>query len=281
LIADTPERLGSLSIGRPDNGALLGGRRLVDGHLWKVRNPKEAWATAETLVYLAAAIRSVEAHLPGSPPILVGDLSRRGGGPLNRHRSHQSGRDVDLGWYFADGEARHLRRATARNLDLARCWALVRALVTEHKVEYIFMDASLQRLLFSYALGQGESREWLMDVFGSPGGRSETVVQHEPRHRNHLHVRFFNPRAQAWAVAAYPLLVEAGAAPPPSVVHRARPGDTLGALARRYGTTVSAIRHANGLRSSLIRAGRRYRIPTRFASAHPLETAVEMPAGRP
>jgi hypothetical protein len=134
-------------------------------------------------------------------------------------------------------------------------------------VEYIFMDAAIQRLLFSYALGRGEDREWLMHVFGSPGGRSQTIVQHEPRHRDHLHVRFRNPRAQAWGRAAYPLLVEAGLALPPSVIHRARPGDTLGALARRFGTTVSAIRRANNLRSSLIRAGHRHLIPTRFAGA--------------
>ncbi len=267
LIAESPEGLGSLSIGEPDNGALLGGQQLSSGRLWRVRNAREAWATSETLAYLKAAIEAVEAELPGSVPLLVGDISRRGGGPLNRHRSHQSGRDVDLGWYLKGAEASHFRLASARNLDLPRCWALVRALVTRTDVEHIFMDAAIQRLIFRYALGRGEDREWLMRVFGSPGGRSETIVQHEPRHRDHLHVRFRNPRAQAWGRAAYPLLVEARLALPPSVIHRARPGDTLGALARRFGTTVSAIRRANGLRSSLIRAGHRYRIPTRFAGA--------------
>jgi penicillin-insensitive murein endopeptidase len=267
LIAESPEGLGSLSIGEPDNGALLGGQQLSSGRLWRVRNAREAWATSETLSYLTAAIEAVEAELPGSVPLLVGDLSRRGGGPLNRHRSHQSGRDVDLGWYLKGGEASRFRVASARNLDLPRCWALIRALVTLTDVEHIFMDAAIQRLIFRHALGRGEDREWLMRVFGSPGGRRGTIVQHEPRHRDHLHVRFRNPRAQAWGRAAYPLLVEAGLALPPSVIHRARPGDTLGALARRFGTTVSAIRRANGLHSSLIRAGHRYRIPTRFAGA--------------
>jgi penicillin-insensitive murein endopeptidase len=59
------------------------------------------------------------------------------------------------------------------------------------------------------------------------------------------------------------VLVEAGIAPPPTVKHRVRSGETLGALARRYGTSVSAIKAANGLRSSFLRAGRSYTIPIR------------------
>jgi penicillin-insensitive murein endopeptidase len=47
------------------------------------------------------------------------------------------------------------------------------------------------------------------------------------------------------------------------VKHRVRQGETLGSLARRYGTSVNAIRAANGLRSSQLRAGRSYTIPIR------------------
>ena len=47
------------------------------------------------------------------------------------------------------------------------------------------------------------------------------------------------------------------------VRHRVRRGETLGALAGRYGTSVSAIRAANGLRTSRLRAGQSYTIPIR------------------
>ena len=47
------------------------------------------------------------------------------------------------------------------------------------------------------------------------------------------------------------------------VKHRVRRGETLASLARRYGTSVNAIRAANGLRSSRLRAGRSYTIPIR------------------
>lgn len=53
---------------------------------------------------------------------------------------------------------------------------------------------------------------------------------------------------------------------PPDVVtdrHTVRPGDTLGAIARRYRTSVEAIKRLNGLRSNLIRVGQILRVPSR------------------
>lgn len=42
--------------------------------------------------------------------------------------------------------------------------------------------------------------------------------------------------------------------------HKVRSGDTLGAIARRYGTTVSKLKKWNGLRNNNIRAGQRLRV---------------------
>jgi membrane-bound lytic murein transglycosylase D len=53
---------------------------------------------------------------------------------------------------------------------------------------------------------------------------------------------------------------------PPDVVtdrHTVRSGDTLGAIARRYRTSVNAIKSLNGLRSNLIRPGQVLRVPSR------------------
>jgi LysM repeat protein len=46
------------------------------------------------------------------------------------------------------------------------------------------------------------------------------------------------------------------------VTHRVRSGQTIGAIARQYGTSVEAIKRANGLRSARLRTGQRLRIPT-------------------
>jgi penicillin-insensitive murein endopeptidase len=195
---------------------------------------------------------------------VIGDISRPVGGRLNRHRSHQAGRDVDLGFYYSRGECGEFKVARQGDLDLPRTWALVRALLTETDVERIFLDRSVQRLLYARALEEGEDRDWLDDVFGRLGDEDRKgVIQHVRKHKNHLHVRFFNPVAQERARVVYPTLVETGSVPPPMVKHRVRRGETLGHLAARYGASVSAIRAANGLRGNRLRAGRGYLIPIR------------------
>ena len=87
-------------------------------------------------------------------------------------------------------------------------------------------------------------------------------------HRNHYHVRFYNPIAQELGRRVHPILVELKLVDPPvyTVRHVVRPGQTLGQLAARYGTSVRAIKAANGLSGTMLRAGRAYRIPVRAAA---------------
>lgn len=264
LAREDIEALGPLSLGTPDSGLLLNPVPMPEGPLWTIRDPDESWGTSETMGFIATAITAVERRYPGSPLLLIGDISRPDGGRLNRHRSHQAGRDVDLGFYYLHGECGEFRVARKNDLDLPRTWALLRALVTETDVERVFLDRRLQAVLYGYALAEGEDRGWLDDIFGRLGdGRRKGIIQHERRHKNHLHVRFFSPVAQERARIVYATLVEAGSVPPPMVRHRVRRGETLGHLAASYGTRASAIRAANGLRGNRLRAGRRYLIPIR------------------
>jgi murein endopeptidase len=256
-----PSALGPLSIGTPDSGLLVNPVPFPEGFLWKVRDPGESWATDETIDYIVTAIETVEGRYPGSPRLVIGDLSNPSGGRLNRHRSHQAGRDADLGFYYRRGEVSSFLAARKRDLDLPRTWALVRALITETDINRIFIDRSIISLLYGQAVAEGEDKGWLADVFGRTSEKG--IIQHERKHKDHLHARFFNPRAQELGRLTYPVLVEAGVAPPPTLRYRVRRGETLGALARRFGTTTRAIRSANGLRGSLLRAGRSYTIPVR------------------
>ena len=69
---------------------------------------------------------------------------------------------------------------------------------------------------------------------------------------------------------------------PPDVVtdrHTVRSGDTLGAIARRYRTSVNAIKSLNGLRSNLIRPGQVLRVPSRGGVE--TATATAAPAAKP
>ncbi|HSE83796.1 MAG TPA: LysM peptidoglycan-binding domain-containing protein [Thermodesulfobacteriota bacterium] len=51
-----------------------------------------------------------------------------------------------------------------------------------------------------------------------------------------------------------------------SVKYRVRPGDTLGGIAARYGSSVSSIKAANGIRGSVIRVGQLLTVPRRGSS---------------
>jgi LysM repeat protein len=81
-------------------------------------------------------------------------------------------------------------------------------------------------------------------------------------------VRFYNPVAQELGrrAEAFMHLLQRDKAVEPHVgqayvMHRAHNGDTLAILAKHYGTTVEAIRSANGLKGIDIKMGHTYRIP--------------------
>jgi penicillin-insensitive murein endopeptidase len=175
--------------------------------------------------------------------------------------SHQSGRDADVGYYYVGG-ARWYRRADAKNLDRERTWALVRAFVTDTDVELVLMDRGVQRLVRSFAVQAGEDEAWVNGIFdGAQGLRP--LVRHAKGHATHVHVRFYNPVAQETGRRAYALLLKHKlvTAPTASFKYVAKKGDTVGAIAKKFGTTAKAIERQNGLKKSLIRAGAVYRIP--------------------
>jgi penicillin-insensitive murein endopeptidase len=201
----------------------------------------------------------------------IGHISGPSGGFLRPHRSHQSGRDVDLGYYYQDGGQWYLA-ANATSLDRGRTWALVRALITETDVHFIFIDHSIQGLLREYAEGLGEDPNWLDDVFRGRGAAGAALIRHAPGHRTHLHVRFYSPVAQETARRSHSAMVQLNLIDRPQhfAEHRVKKGETLIQIAQRYGTTVNAIKRANGLRSSKIIARKAYKIPrTGPASAGP------------
>ncbi len=276
---DDPESVGSLSVGATNAGALVNGVAMPRGDHWELIDPAHAWGTQETVDALTTAINKVYERYPDSPPMQIGHISARHGGALSPHVSHQAGRDVDVSYYLTT-PTRYFTRATADNLDRARTWTFVRALITETDVEMILIDRSIQKLLRDYALSIGESASWLDEIFdGKPGMRA--IVLHAKGHANHMHVRFYNPVAQETARRLQPVLPKTRLAPAPApdsyVLHRARSGDTLVTLARRYGTSVEAIQAANGLHGTAIKARQVYKIP-RPAKAQP--AAPAQPARR-
>jgi LysM repeat protein len=259
-----PERLGSMSVGAPNGGALFNAVQLPDDPRWERMAPSHTWGTRETVDYITRAIATVHEQYPDSPRLHIGHISSRGGGHLSPHRSHQAGLDVDIGFYYRPESHRWYVRGTKETLDLQRTWALVRAFVTETDVRFILIDHSIQHLLREYASSIGEDENWLNDLFLGRGGNRPPLIRHAKGHATHLHVRFYNPIAEETGRRCYSALVSVGAIKPAQrfVDYKAKKGDTLLGLAKRFDTTVKAIKRVNGLRSNTILAKRIYKIPT-------------------
>jgi penicillin-insensitive murein endopeptidase len=274
------KKLGAMSLGNPSAGLLLNGVQATKNDFLDPVSPGAAWGTEETLSYLERALRKVHEEIADTPPLPLGDISVEKGGPISPHVSHQAGRDVDIA-YFYRKDARWYRRGNAQNLDLARNWAFIRALVSETDVEMILIDNSIQGLLREHALSIGEDAVWVDSIFRGGGGL-RPLIRHARGHATHIHVRFFNPLAQETARRAYAALVERGVVPPVQnfIQHRARRGDTLGKLSKKYGVSVAAIKQANRLKKSLIREKHTYLIPVANPRPAPPSRRLTFPPRR-
>jgi penicillin-insensitive murein endopeptidase len=264
-IRDDLSSLGPMSLGRPNAGALVNGVLMPEGEHWEIVSPTTAWGTQETIDSLIRAIEAVNEQYPDSHKAFVGDLSRELGGPLRPHRSHQSGRDVDVSYYYRPDRAAWYQRAHQRTLDLDRTWAFVRALLTETDVEMMFIDLRVQKLLKEHALAIGEDREWLDSVFQFGSRRTGRIIRHTWGHATHIHIRFYNPAAQTLGQRSYEQLAALGLITPRhrTVRYQARGGDSVQTVALRAGTSVGALRRMNGLRRGDFVAGRTYLVPLR------------------
>ncbi|MBI5527822.1 MAG: penicillin-insensitive murein endopeptidase [Deltaproteobacteria bacterium] len=252
---EEPASLGSMSVGVARTGRLLNGVQFPDGKNWIVVEPAKAWGTRETVDFIVAAVNAVAEKFPGTHPMRINHMSRRDGGYIRPHKTHQSGRDVDLGFYTGGEEARAGIRL--ESMDLPRNWALVKAFITLADVEAILINRKGAKKIYDFACSIGEDRAWLNRVFNAG---EDSIVKGVRRHRDHFHVRFYNARAQELGRRIQPHLGK-GQDDRNFVVHHVRKGDTLGQIARKYHSTVQAIKKENGMKSTALRVGRALNVP--------------------
>jgi penicillin-insensitive murein endopeptidase len=184
--------LGAASIGSPSRGSLMFGVELAASETI-ARAGKYPYGTAAVVAAIERAVREVNRCFPGAHKLAVGDLSRRRGGWLLPHRSHQSGLDADLGFYYRSGPAWYVR-PTAETLDAPRTWRLLRALRSGGNVEVVFLDLRIQRLLHSYAASLNEPE---LDAIFDLNNKKNRWLRHEYGHHTHMHVRFQDEQAVA------------------------------------------------------------------------------------
>jgi LysM repeat protein len=184
----------SESVGWPARGQLVHARRLTPGAGFAVREPERAWGTDETVRAVVAAFARTRDEHPAAPRVWIHDLSLRRGGRIDDHRSHQSGRDVDIAYpqKRCPAGACGFRPLSPGELDAAVTWTLLHYWLERELVEAVFIDYRLQAPLYREARARGASaRElarWFQYPRGRPGGLA--VIRHFPKHRDHMHVRF-------------------------------------------------------------------------------------------
>ena len=207
----------SVSFGPPNSGTILNPARLPDrgdGYLvpatWADRGLRYG---SDELVGMVVYLGRDLAGRDLGRPLVVADLSPERGGPSAWHRSHQTGRDVDLLFFVRDATGRpvvptamlHYRAdgaslpdrgdadaATGAPLyfDDQANWMLVRELITNPiaDVEYIFISEDLKQRLLDQAVALGEPRSLI---------EAASFLLHQPSHApphdDHMHVRILCP----------------------------------------------------------------------------------------
>lgn len=186
----------SVSTGRPQYGKLTNSEQLPKGKGlgWYRKKPHLTWGTNETITHLMRCIPQVKQKFGRrTPAIVIGDLSRKTGGYLPPHKSHQNGLDADIGYYIKGHRAmNYFKSASRKSLDVKRTWFLLNCFLETKDVNYIFVDYSLQRPLYEQARRSGKSKKWLSRIFQYPRSRRthKGVIRHTRGHKNHFHIRF-------------------------------------------------------------------------------------------
>ncbi len=187
----------SESVGQPWNGRLVNGEALPESDGYRIRRPHRAYGASHVVEHLQRAIAGVRA-MYDVHTLAIGDLSAPRGGKIGDHHSHQSGLDVDVGFYFhrvPDGYPDTFVAANG-DLDLDATWALLLAFVRSSDldtgVQMIFLDYEVQATLYKFAKKRGTPDEDLAAIFQYPRGKDTLagVVRHWPHHADHFHVRF-------------------------------------------------------------------------------------------
>ncbi len=202
----TAMRLGR-SVGSPTVGHLMGGSRVEETAYLRIApvyaQSDDRWGLGALVSMIDRSAKVVHRQFPDAK-LSVGNLSKQGGGEIDRHASHESGRDADIGFYLKNHLGKPLLADhfvpfrgdglaptwPGASFDDARNWALVAAFITDPvaRVSHIFVAGPLRQRLLTYA-----------EKIGAPlslrSHAAELLMQ--PRgslaHDDHFHVRISCP----------------------------------------------------------------------------------------
>ena len=169
----------SISLGLPYHGRLIDGVQLpVSSPYWTTWDPAldrvpdrgyRRYGSAKLIHLLMAVTKEFHDAHPGAARLVIGDISRLGGGPLDEHASHQNGLDVDV--YYPRRDRLEAAPTTVGQVDIPLSQDLLNLFLAA-RPEFVFVGPHLVPQLHG------------------PAGVVEPLVGHD----NHMHVRIYPPR---------------------------------------------------------------------------------------
>jgi len=196
------------SVGPPNDGRLENGIRLDTKKAYlrvvpAYQSHDTRWGLPALVHAIDRAAKKVHDKHPGAV-LGVGDISRKGGGELAHHHSHESGRDADLGFYLVDEKGKPVLKhgfvkiddklaatdVPGARFDVARNWLFLQSLLLDRKarVSHVFVAEPIKHALLAHARARGVSRAVYVraaQVMMQPTGGLP--------HDDHFHVRISCP----------------------------------------------------------------------------------------
>ncbi len=157
--------------------------------------PDRAYGVPQLILALTESTARVAARHPHADPPLIGDLSRSRGGALPPHRYHSDGRSADVGLYSRVGHQPRGGFVPVRtDLDVARTWELMNALLQTGNVEHILLDQQHINRIVGWLRAEGRMSEARVAATFPPVSTPRpwawrSIVRHAPHHVDHMHVR--------------------------------------------------------------------------------------------
>lgn len=197
----------SQSVGAPNRGRLEHGAAFPTGEGWVMRSWRpRSYATRQVVTELALSLTEWRERYPDAHPVKLGELSKRGGGRVRPHKSHRTGRDVDIGYVMLEPDDGHRFVAvTDDNMNAAATWGLVQRLLASGTVESIFIADSVQAQLVPFAAQTmtPEEQAATFSVLATDfRAKKKATLKAVRGHDDHMHVRFRCSDADSKCTAA-------------------------------------------------------------------------------
>lgn len=196
VVYRAPSAAISRSVGSPNRGRVEHAVAMPEGRGWQLRPWRHrAYGTQELVAYLAAVLFEFSVTYPDAAPVLIGDIGNRRGGRAPPHRSHQSGRDVDIGYVVPQDPDKNGRwsRVKLSEFDAERNWTLMRMLIASGVVDHIFVDGRIQKPLLEAAKAELPPEDLgRYFAIAAQGRRAQAAayISHWKGHDDHMHIRF-------------------------------------------------------------------------------------------